>query len=538
VTRTNEYSIGRDAVRTTLSLALVAVALSIGGCCSVSAKAGAGHSGGSSGTETRTEQQPARSGAMRRPDLPADWNWSGQALPTGDLNTSLITLEHFAPARVNAQSEYQYTIRVKNISSSIPLNDVVVHEHVPAAGFVVTSTNPVGDASGETMSWKLGRLAPGDMQSIVVRGKGLAEGVSTKCASVDYTPTVCVETAVVSASLDLKKICPTEVLAGEDIPMKFVLKNPGTGDATGVKIVDQLPDGWTVNGKNEVTFDVGTLKAGETREFTAVAKASKTGSFVNRATATAAGGLKSAEAATQSIAVKKAVLDVTKTSSSKTEVLSHEATYTITVHNSGDAPAQDFVVTDTMTGADRIMGASDGGTISGNTVTWHLEALAPGATKSVKVNASRDTAGTLSDSVKVSAKGVEPLTAAAQTAFQGVSAILLELVDSPDPIAIGETTTYTITVTNQGTAPDSDIVVACAFEDAVQFVSADGVTQGVHEGKTVTFASLPSLAPKQSVKWKVVVKGVSEADTRFTVTLNTKETGRPIITNEATRVYK
>jgi uncharacterized repeat protein (TIGR01451 family) len=539
VIQSNRKFVDRSVVGTTLALALLAASLAVAGCCAVKS-GGAAHAAEPAKTEhAEKKAEASRPGALQRPDLPADWNWSGQALPTGEVATSLITLEHFAPAKANANTEYQYTIRVKNVSPSMHLADVVVTDHMPASGFKFASANPAADPAGGTLTWKAGNLEPGETRSFVVRGAGTAEGVARECSSVAYTPMVCVETTIVSAGLELKQITPAEVLQNQDIPLRLVVRNPGTGDATAVKVVDQLPEGWTVAGKNTATFDVGTLKAGESRELTAVARAPKTGSFVNRASATAAGDLKVEAAAGPPIVVKKpATLEITKTASSATEVLSRQATFTIAVHNTGEAPAEDFVITDAMTGADKIVSASDGGTISGNTITWKAGALAAGATKTVKVTASRDTAGTLSDTATAAAKGAESVTATAQVAYQGIAAVLLELVDSPDPIAIGETTTYTIKVTNQGTAPDSEVVVTCAFEDAVEFVSAAGVTQGVHEGKTVKFAPLATLAPKESVKWTVVVKGIAEADTRFTTTLNTKETGRPIVTNEATRVYK
>lgn len=520
-----------------LTLALLAGAIAAGGCASRSGAVPSGDPApkATAGAVELREETPRRH-ALQRPGLPADWNWNGQALPTGELDSSLITIEHFAPAQANANAEYQSTIRVKNVSSSVHLADVVVTDHLPADGFKATNANPPGESVGDTMVWKLGHLAPGETRSIVLHGSGAAEGVARGCASVAYTPQVCVETAIVSAGIELKKFAPADVLQCEDIPLRFVVRNPGSGAATGVRIVDQLPAGWTVAGKDTLSFDVGTLKGGESREFTAVARSAKTGSFVNRATATAAGDLKS-DASAPTV-VRMPFLEITKAAGSATEILSRESTFVITVRNTGDAPAEDFVITDTITGADRIVAASDGGTVTGTRVTWKLAALAPGATRSVSVTAIRDTAGTLSDSATATAKCAAPVTATAQTVYSGIAAILLEMVDDPDPVIVGATTTYTITVTNQGSAPDSDIVVTCSFEDAVEFVSAGGATQFTRDGNKVTFAALATLPAKQVAKWTVVVRGREESDTRFTTTLNTHETGRPVMKTEATRIYK
>jgi hypothetical protein len=45
----------------------------------------------------------------------------------------------------------------------------------------------------------------------------------------------------------------------------------------------------------------------------------------------------------------------------------------------------------------------------------------------------------------------------------GVSALLLEKGDDPDPIEVGEETTYYVRVTNQGTTDDTNVKVVVSF---------------------------------------------------------------------------
>lgn len=477
-----------------------------------------------------------RHGSLARPDISADWNWNGQALPTGDVATSVVTIENMGPASVNANAEYDYKIRVKNIAPTAHLADVVVTDHLPASGYAFASATPPAERSGEILTWKLGHLAPGEAREIVIRGRGTTTGSLRECASVAWTPLVCVTTDVVSAALELQKFAPAEVVHCDEIPLRFVVRNPGTGEARNVKVTDQLPDGWTVNGSAALAFDVGTLKGGETRELKAVARASKVGEFVNRATASADGGLKADASAPTTVSKPK--LAITKTASSDMEILTRETVFTITVKNAGDCPAKEVVLTDAMTGAERILSVSDGGTISGSAITWKLGNLAVGASRTVTVAATRSTAGSIDDTATATAYCADPVSASASTLYRGVPAVLLELVDSPDPVLVGSTTTYTITVTNQGTAPDSDIAITCYLEDAVEFVSGAGSTPTTKTGATVTFAPLAALAPKAVARWTVTVRGAKAADSRFKVELNTKETGRPVVQSEATRIYE
>jgi uncharacterized repeat protein (TIGR01451 family) len=224
--------------------------------------------------------------------------------------------------------------------------------------------------------------------------------------------------------------------------------------------------------------------------------------------------------------------------SSKVQILGRDTVSTIVVKNVGDGTVRDVVVADAFVGADRLSDVSAGGTVSGSIVSWKLGALAPGASQTLTVTARRALPGTMSDETTASGYCAEPVSASASTVYKGVPAILVEVVDDLDPVVIGSNTTYTITVTNQGTAPDSDIAVVCELEDSVEYVASGGATQGAVSGKKLTFAPLGTLAPKEAVKWTVTVKGVREGDTRFTVSVNSKETTRPVDETEATRVYK
>ncbi len=476
-------------------------------------------------------------GVLGRPgELDASWNWNGQALPTGDPATSVMTIEKFAPAAVNVDASYDYTIRVRNIAATMQLSDVVVTDHLPASGYTYESSSPSGKVSGGAITWDIGTLGAGEWRDIVVRGKATSTGMVKNCASVAYVPLVCVSSDVVAASLDVQKRAPLEVVLCDEIPITVTVRNPGTGVANNVRVVDTLPDGWTVDGRTTITWDVGSLPGGAERTLQATARASKTGTFTNNVKATADGGL-TAESSTQT-AVRKPVLAITKSASSKMQVLGRDTTFTITVENKGDYPANDCVVSDVISGAEAVTMISDGGSLAGSTITWNLGSLAAGASRTLTLKANRTTEGTISDTATARAYCADPVNASAETVYRGVPAVLLEVVDDPDPIVIGGTTTYTITVTNQGTADDQDLTIVCALEDGVEFVSAAGATTHTAGSGSVKFAALPTLSPKAVATWTVVVRGTKAADSRFKVTLTTKQTSRPIEETESTRFYE
>lgn len=482
--------------------------------------------------------QDGLSGWLKRPsDLGPMWNWYGQALPTGDLATSVITVETLSPSSVNVDSSYDYTIRVRNVTEAMMLTDLVVADHLPASGFEFETSSPEGRMGDNgSLLFEIPSLAPKEHRDIVVRGKATATGKLRNCTHVDYRTLACVTTEVVEAQLQLQKRTPLEIVVCDEIPISVTVRNPGTGVANNVVVVDKLPAGWTVDGRSEISWDIGSLPAGESRELKAVARAKATGTFVNTVTATADGGLR-AQSSTQT-AVRRPVLTIAENVHVKTQILGREATFDIVVENRGDYPARDCLLVERVSGAEKVSAISDGGTLTGSQITWNLGSLGPGAKRTFSYKATRATEGSISGAGTVTAYCAEQASASAETKYVGVPAILLEVVDDPDPIVIGNTTTYTIHVTNQGTARDTNLVVRCVLDKGVEFVSASGASAHSVRGSNVEFAPLATLAPKAHATWTVVVRGTEVADTRFAVALETDETSRPIEETESTRFYK
>ena len=112
--------------------------------------------------------------------------------------------------------------------------------------------------------------------------------------------------------------------------------------------------------------------------------------------------------------------------------------------------------------------------------------------------------------------------------------MLVEAVDDPDPILVGNTTTYTVRITNQGSGDLTNIKTSGAFPKELAPVSAQG---GTVNGQIVTFSTVPRLASKQSIEFKVTARGVSEGDARVKFTFTEDSLTSPVIEEESTRVF-
>ena len=145
--------------------------------------------------------------------------------------------------------------------------------------------------------------------------------------------------------------------------------------------------------------------------------------------------------------------------------------FTITVANTGDAAAVDAVVKDPIPAGATFVSATEGGKVDAGAVVWNLGTLAPGASKTVNVSLNVASTSNISNTATVSAKCASPVSATAGTQVAGVPAILLEVIDDPDALEVGGTVTYTIEVTNQGSAPGTNIKIVAGLENLVDITA-------------------------------------------------------------------
>jgi uncharacterized repeat protein (TIGR01451 family) len=348
---------------------------------------------------------------------------------------------------------------------------------------------------------------------------------------------VCAGTQAVRPVLQLEKTAGASALICDEIPLTYVVTNNGTGVATNVSIVDNLPAGLlTKDGRSTVRFNVARLDCGQSLRFPVVAKASKTGRFSSKASATADGGLEAESSATTTL-VRQPVLAIAKSGPEK-RYLGRPVQFDVTVTNKGDAPATKTVIRDTVPAGVKFVSASAGGSLSQSAVVWNIGTLEPGASRKVSVTYAPSAAGIVHNTASASAVCAEAVTASARTSVSGIPAVLLEVIDVSDPIELGQDETYVITVTNQGTAPATGVSVKCVLEDSMRYVSASGATAGSVAADTVTFRPLGSLAPKAKATWRVVVKAVKAGDVRFKVIMNADQVDRDVQETESTHFYE
>ncbi|TAJ13908.1 MAG: DUF11 domain-containing protein [Planctomycetota bacterium] len=466
-------------------------------------------------------------------------NMSGavsMAFPTGDAATSAVLLEKLVPQSVVLGQNFTYEIRVKNLTG-MTLENVVVSEQM-SPNFKVASQAPQPNMVGMVANYAFKNIPPRGSETIKITGAPNAKDAISCCASVTYNQMLCASTLVIQPALKVAAVAPSEVLICDEFPVEFTVTNPGDGNTNDVKVMATLPQGLvSKSGNSQVALEAGMLKPGESKKVTVFAKASKTGSYANAGKATGANNL-SADSNTVTTTVRQPILKVGCNAPAE-RYIGRKATYEFTVNNSSDVQSQSTVIETTIPAGLQVSEISDNGKSSGGVVRWDLGTLAAGASKKLSLAYNSNTAGKFNTTTSVRALCAEAVTCPAQTEWKGIPAVLLEVVDSPDPVEVGNTTTYTIDVTNQGSAPATNVKVAATLPPSEAYVSSAGSTTGTADGASITFAPVGVLAVGGRVQFKIVVKGVTPADARIKVTMTCDQLkGEPVQETESTTIYQ
>lgn len=304
----------------------------------------------------------------------------------------------------------------------------------------------------------------------------------------------------------------TDVSPGQSLIYAITVTNAGLFDATGVELADTVPSGLTPqsvtgtdgNGAPVVASVSGAvvsagpfdLPVGKTATFsvTATVDSGVTDGQVlsNTAVATDDGthgaDLDPADnSATDVDTARRVELSISKDDGRTVAYRDQLLTYTVAGMNRGGATATGVVVTDTIPVDTVFVAASDGGTEAGGVVTWPTTSLGSGATFShtvtVRVTTTVTDASTIVNRAHIADDGTHgPETNLADNDTSDTDAVQtldvgITKSDGRTTVAAGETLTYSLHVTNHGSAPADGVVVQDPLPVGVEFVGgSDGAT--------------------------------------------------------------
>jgi uncharacterized repeat protein (TIGR01451 family) len=431
-----------------------------------------------------------------------------------DPPVPVVSLQMRVPATVAEGKPLEYHITIRNISAAAA-HHVRVRNTVPA-GAKFDKATPEPSVKGPELVWEFGTLEPRDTKelTLVLQPDGSAPIKNT--ARVQFEHGQCVTTEIARPKLVVTKTGPTQANLNDALSYRVDIRNVGNALANAVVLTDALPEGLEpVGGKNPMTWDLGTLAAGQsvTREYQALAR--KTGSMTNTAVVTASGGIR--EEAKSSVNIGEARLQL-EMKAPERALVHKPATYQLTVINAGTAPLANVVIEDFLPQKSAFLAASEGGRPVGAQVQWLLGRLGANERRTVQLTVSVPEAGEVVNRATAGADRLAKVPVVeARANFEGITGLTADVRVKDNPVEVGAQTTYTITVRNQGDAPATRVAVVAILPEQMMFVDAKGQTTNHPEGQRVVFDALANLPARGEARYEVTVTARSAGDARFQV---------------------
>ncbi|BAY92336.1 MULTISPECIES: DUF11 domain-containing protein [unclassified Tolypothrix] len=414
--------------------------------------------------------------------------------------------------------EVTFTLTLKN-SGPANATGVKIQDLLPSGFSFINAKASVGNYDSTTGIWDVGSIKSGRNVTLTLKATVLNAADAAAYTNVaeiiaadqkdpdsvvnngnpkedDYSSaTVCV---VKQADLSLSQtISDKSLFVGDEVTFTLTLKNSGPANATGVKIQDLLPSGFSfINAKASVgnydsttgIWDVGSIKSGRNVTLTlkaTVLNAADAAAYTNVAEIIASaqpdpdsvvnnGNPKEDDYSSATVCViKQADLSLNQTISNESLLVGDEVSFTLTLNNSGPANATGVKIQDLLPSGFSFLGADASvGTYDSTTGIWNVGSINSG------------------DNVTLTLKATV-LNAADAAAYTNVAEIVA--ADQPDPDSVVNNGDPTEDDYSSIQAPVANLSVEKEFT-LVNQQSFSSLKQSVdynHDGKADQVIALP-----------------------------------------------
>ena len=288
--------------------------------------------------------------------------------------------------------------------------------------------------------------------------------------------------------------------------------NNGKDPASAFILTDKLPPGATfVSASNGGTFDaqtglvtwnLGSLPPGVGGSVTVTVKLPAPGTYPDSAGATFTQNNMPLTATSNIVNTLYPPVGLVLVVDGPSLTASPQVTYQITWTNTGMATAQQAVVSSALPLGTTFVGASTGGTQVNGVVTWNVGDVPAGASGTVSFTVILPKPGTYTEVATADFMAGMPMKSTSNIVTTIYRTPPLQIVASAPPTTLQPSATFTLTYTNTGVDPISNLVLYDMLLPGETFVSA--TSGGMAQSGLVTW-NLGTLAPGATASVSVSV---------------------------------
>lgn len=344
-------------------------------------------------------------------------------------------------------------------------------------------------------------------------------------------------------------------LVGSNIIFTVTATNNGLANATGVRVDDLLPSGYTYvsstasagsyNTTNGV-WTIGNLANGATATLTVTATINGAGNYTNTATITGDQTdpdlTNNKATATPTPGAVQADLSVQKTVDNAAPFFGYNVVFTIVARNAGPQAATNVGVVDLLpSGYTFVSATATNGSYAAGTGIWNIGNLANGATATLTVTATVKSTGVYTNTAAIAGAELDPVpgnNSSSVTPVPNAATVDLNIVKTVTSAGTytGQEFEYTLKLTNKGATLANGVVVTDVLADELTYVSTM-VTYGAvsHNTSTKTLTwNVGSLAAGASVDIIIKVKASKAGNISNTAKVTSTETDIDLANNSST----
>ncbi|WP_034060534.1 T9SS C-terminal target domain-containing protein [Lacinutrix jangbogonensis] len=351
----------------------------------------------------------------------------------------------------------------------------------------------------------------------------------------------------------LKSFTPNQIIAGQESVLEFTVTNlAGNPAQNNIDFTDNLPTGLSVSGPISWTQSNGctatfTGNNGDTSvivnnlmfpinvstcTFAVPVTATSIGDYLNNdSNFSDQNNIDTSLAnATLEVIVDNTNVDieVLKSVSPTQAFVGENVAFTITVSNLGTDEATNITILETLpTGYQFISASTSLGNYDDTLSLWSLNSLLPNQTETLSITAQVISSNNLINSVSLNGVTQTDRDVTNNQDTAEVTILIpdvdIEVLKSVSPIetSLGESVTFSITVTNLGTTNGSNIFIYESLPSGYIYSSAN-TTYGIYNDSTFLW-NLPNLSPNQSETLTITAQVISSNNLLNTASLDSVE---------------
>lgn len=484
-------------------------------------------------------QFPFRPSAYQQPGSASDRNLPGPTLAMpGErklegVQQPSVVIQKRAPGEVKVGKQATFVLHVQNVGNSTAM-DVQVLDRVPVGMKLVDATPRPDPSRQPDLFWALGDLQAGEERTITLQLVPEQEGELGSVARVTFEAAASVRTVSTRPELKIVQEALSEVLIGQQVEIMVLVSNTGTGDATGVMLQEDVPQGLKHPKGPELDYPIGVLHPNEERRIILKMQATEAGIVQNTIVAKADDGLETTHTIPFEIVAPK--LQVALSGPTR-RYLERQATFQVHVQNSGTHEATNVEIALQLDRGFTFVSTDYEGHYdpTRHAVLWALDSLPKGDAGTVPVTLLPVEEGERVLQLNASADFGVKASNERRVAVDSLAELTFSINDSADPVEIGGETTYEVRVRNTGSRDDSNVQVQLQLPPGMQLVG-NGDFQDLGRG-VIAFQPSRVLKANGEIVFTVKARGVAPGTHLVKAIVASDQSQTPVTKEESITVY-